>query len=349
LSNSLSSNDRRSHSGRVEIPSVTPTTKEVRIMEQIVRPINYAIVERAESSSEPRSVAMRLARPLIDQGDASTQWFLGHLQQTRGGRNSNMREAVNWYQKAAAQGFARAEYALRVMQERGLNWYAEDCQRFFKREPTSDAFDARYMMPGCSRRDCGRALKWYCDAAEKSDGEIQILLGMIYERAIGVRRNVPEALKWYRMGSEFGLAEAHTLFEKLYQSELRDFRIRSSYERREAKEKYLVARSRRRLGRAPPNEVEAFEWYRKLAEAGDADAQVELGKCYIRGQGVRRNRTLGYMWVFVACERHPDEAVREVLDHWRGMSTLSWSQSKHDKMERMASQWIEGMPRGDAP
>jgi hypothetical protein len=54
------------------------------------------------------------------------------------------------------------------------------------------------------------------------------------------------------------------------------------------------------------------------------------------------------MWVFVACERHPDEAVREVLDNWRGMSTLSWSQSKHDNMERMASQWIEGMPKSDA-
>ena len=54
------------------------------------------------------------------------------------------------------------------------------------------------------------------------------------------------------------------------------------------------------------------------------------------------------MWVFVACERHPDEGVRQVLVEWRDMATLFWSQSKHDKMERMASEWIEGMPKGDA-
>ncbi len=32
-----------------------------------------------------------------------------------------------------------------------------------------------------------------------------------------------------------------------------------------------------------------FQWFQRAADQGDGDALVELAKCYLRGQGVRKS------------------------------------------------------------
>jgi len=48
------------------------------------------------------------------------------------------------------------------------------------------------------------------------------------------------------------------------------------------------------------NPVEAVKWYRKAAEQGNVDAQLNLGICYYRGEGVLRDHVEAYAYYNIA-------------------------------------------------
>ena len=59
--------------------------------------------------------------------------------------------------------------------------------------------------------------------------------------------------------------------------------------------------------------AEAFRWYHKAAEQGDAEAQYNLGAMYHNGDGVRRNFHLSKEWFGKACDgssRRSDTCIR---------------------------------------
>ncbi len=57
---------------------------------------------------------------------------------------------------------------------------------------------------------------------------------------------------------------------------------------------------------------EAVKWYRKAAEQGVAEAQCNLGLCYLDGNGVAQNKVKGVMWLRKAAEQGNAEA-KEML------------------------------------
>ena len=48
-------------------------------------------------------------------------------------------------------------------------------------------------------------------------------------------------------------------------------------------------------GGLPRDDKQAAEWYRKAAEQGVAEAQVNLGNLYLAGRGVPRDDVLAYV------------------------------------------------------
>jgi TPR repeat protein len=63
--------------------------------------------------------ALRLIRPLAEQGDAKAQYNLGIMYDNGVGVPQDYVEAVKWYRMAAEQGFAGAQYNLGVMYANG--------------------------------------------------------------------------------------------------------------------------------------------------------------------------------------------------------------------------------------
>ena len=63
--------------------------------------------------------AMRLLRPLADQGDASAQYDLGLMYAKGQGVPQDYAEAVKWFRKAADQGDPSAQYDLGVLYAEG--------------------------------------------------------------------------------------------------------------------------------------------------------------------------------------------------------------------------------------
>src|SRR5713226_5680439 len=65
------------------------------------------------------ATALRLWRPLADQGHADAQNNLGVMYSNGRGVPQDYAEAARWYSKAADQGFAAGQYNLGIMYEQG--------------------------------------------------------------------------------------------------------------------------------------------------------------------------------------------------------------------------------------
>jgi TPR repeat protein len=89
-------------------------------------------------------------------------------------------EAVLWWQKAAAQGHAGAQYNLGFMYHSGQ---------------------------GVSRDDV-KAAEWYQKAADQGHAFAQYSLGFLYYRGEGVSRDAVKAVEWYRKAALQGDAGA---------------------------------------------------------------------------------------------------------------------------------------------
>jgi hypothetical protein len=65
------------------------------------------------------ATAIRLLRPLAEQGHAKAQWALGSMNSDGVGMPKNYVAALTWYQKAADQGYARAQIEIGFMYGNG--------------------------------------------------------------------------------------------------------------------------------------------------------------------------------------------------------------------------------------
>src|SRR5215469_2355607 len=67
------------------------------------------------------ATALRLVRPLADQGNASAQALLGLMYALGQGVPQDYAAALTWYRKAADQGLASAQSDLGSIYEQGLS------------------------------------------------------------------------------------------------------------------------------------------------------------------------------------------------------------------------------------
>jgi TPR repeat protein len=134
-----------------------------------------------DGESDDDVIEVDSARDQISDEEASTddpkiQTKIGNRYKTGEGAVKNYEEAVNWYRKAAEQGFAAAQNNLAVMYEKGLG------------------------VP----KDDSEAAKWYRKAAEKQEAHAQHSLGIMYRDGRGIPQDFEEAVKWLRKAAEQG-------------------------------------------------------------------------------------------------------------------------------------------------
>jgi uncharacterized protein len=306
--------------------------------------LNYGIVEAAIDGGHD-DMAMRIAQPLLDRGDASTEWFIGRNMHLGARCSRDMSAALRLYDKAAASGFSHAVEAVRVINDRGLDWYADEEQESLEairndmeHVPSPD-WAALELVPRCSRQDRIRAFKWYCKAAEGIDPEMHIIVGLLHEEGICVRSSPRKALDWYLRAAHFGSEEAHLRFEALHRSLTGELHKDMRDVRDNERASFVVGRSIRRLGTPPTDGVAAFEWYLRAAEAGHADAQSLVAELYMGGVGTARNHVKGLVWLKLASERHPDMKRRKYLASWFALEVLRKGERVGRSIEAIARDW----------
>jgi uncharacterized protein len=125
------------------------------------------------------ATALRLWRPLAEQGDVVAQFNIGIAYLNGYGVPKDGAEAERWLRKAASQGYANAQNTLG-------NMYSPKNAAEGGRDPERAA----------------QAANWYSRAANQGLAIAQNSLGLMYESGIGVPQNYVEAYKWYSLSAQ---------------------------------------------------------------------------------------------------------------------------------------------------
>jgi uncharacterized protein len=122
--------------------------------------------------------AMRLIRPLAEQGDRSAQTFIAHLFWVI--IPPDYAAAASWYRKAAEHGDAFAQDRLGFQYANGLG----------------------------IEQDYAAAASWFRKAADQGQPDAQANLGFQYANGLGVPQDYVAAHMWFNLASASGNRDA---------------------------------------------------------------------------------------------------------------------------------------------
>jgi TPR repeat protein len=240
-------------------------------------------------------------------------------------------EAARLFGLAAAQGYARAEYIVGVMQERGLGgvtrsyaaafaWYSKAAEQNYPRAQV--ALGRLYANGLGVGRDPAQSTLWYRRAAEQNFPAGQYGLGMAYGRGLGVAKDPQAAAQWVRRAALQGYRHAELRLGLFYVHGFgvpKDFGEARQWIHLAAERGDLAALNdfgvlcRDGLG-APRDYAEAARWFRQAAEQGYTLAALNLGTLYAQGLGVPRDREQAATWLRKAADAGNDTAAARLRE-----------------------------------
>ena len=124
--------------------------------------------------------ALRLLGPEARDDDPKAQFYIGVMYLDGKAVAPDLRAAVDWFEKAAEQGYAPAQYNL------GVSYYED-----------------RGAL-----QSFAEAAEWFRHAAAQGYGPAAYNLAAMYEEGLGLDRDPSKALHWYDRAAKAGLAEA---------------------------------------------------------------------------------------------------------------------------------------------
>ena len=126
------------------------------------------------------ATALRVWRPLAENGDVAAQISLAGAYWLGQGVPQDYAEAAAWYRKAADQGDAHAQFSLGVLYANG--------------EGVPEDFE--------------EAVKWYRKAADQGDAYAENNLAVLYGAGLGVPQDFVLAYMWFNLAAAQGTANA---------------------------------------------------------------------------------------------------------------------------------------------
>jgi uncharacterized protein len=143
---------------------------------------------RAAFNRNDYATALRLLRPLADQGDARAQVAIGALYAEGLGVPQDYAVAMSWFRKAADQNDAGAQFYLGIMYRDGQG------------------------VP----QDYAAAMSWLRKAADQNDARAQSNLAYMYHQGLGVPQDYAAAMSWLRKAVDRGEAYAQFNLAMMY-------------------------------------------------------------------------------------------------------------------------------------
>jgi TPR repeat protein len=260
-------------------------------------------VHKAKAHERMLAETARVTLVRAQQGDAKSQFDLGHMYFHGEGVPQNDAEALLWFRKAADQGNAKAQYGIGYMYHNGkgvqqndaeaLRWNLLSAKQGYAKAQVN--LGSMYYYGQGVTQDYTEALRWYRLAADQGDAPAQEDLGSMYYYGCGVPQDAAQAVDWYRKAANQGYARAQYDLASMYY-----------------------------YGRGiTKDEAQAVNWYRKAAEQGDASAQYDLSYMYYYGQGVPRNFFKANRWVRKAADQGDAKALSVVSEQLTTCNELS--------------------------
>lgn len=263
--------------------------------------------------------AIPLLNELAQRNHAKALNLLGVCYEYGEGVTKDLSKSFDYYQKAANLGWRRAQCNLglcyeygegvAVNKEKAYFWYDKSFRQYKKLADNGDA-DAqlevgKFYYAGRMRggKDYVKSLPWFEKSANQGNSDAYNYLGLIYQYAYGVEKNVDKAYDYYIKGAEKGNCYAQRNLAWLFQ-DVKFREIHTSGEGDSYHQDYDFERQTEKwLRMAAQNnadymyELATFygdmqvldEWQdkdpdmylRKAAEMGSAKAQANIGSGYM--------------------------------------------------------------------
>ena len=176
------------------------------------------------------------------------------------------------------------------------------------------------------KKNQAEAAKWFRKAADQGHAGAQATLGYMYEQGYGVKADAGEAVKWYRKAADQDHDDGLLNLGRAYENGIgvsKDLnQAKTYYAKAAAKGSVAAKQALGHLGKGAepgkPGQVEFDEGVRlykaknfdgaakiflKLADKGDAKAQLQIGYQYEYGEGVKKNYQDAVKWYRKAAER----------------------------------------------
>ncbi|HEX2117385.1 MAG TPA: tetratricopeptide repeat protein, partial [Alphaproteobacteria bacterium] len=248
------------------------------------RAAESAATARSSQAADPRvasgiaayerrdySAALRILRPLAEQGNADAQVQLGFMYARGDGVKADQAEAMRLYEQAAAQGNAE-----------GMN-----------------AIGYKYDYGTGVPRDAAAAMSWYRKAIDHGSPRALNNLAIMYHQGRGIPADRAEALRLWMLAAEQGNQNAmHNLGSAyLEPPESRDVGLAFRWWQAAASGGHTGAMRSIAVellsGRyVAPDREQGIRWLELAAARGDAAAMVDLGGLYRGGDLVKQDLSL---------------------------------------------------------
>lgn len=171
----------------------------------------------------PAGIGPQSLRAAAAKGNPAAQFEVAARFAT--GDGADPAKAAEWYSRAAAQGFAPAQYRLAVLHERGLGVKKDPgrARTWYRRAAELGNVKAMHNLavmhgrPGSGTPDYATAQDWFLAAGRHGLVDSQYNLGVLNENGLGVPPNPEDAYKWYSLAADGGDAEAGKRAERMRQ------------------------------------------------------------------------------------------------------------------------------------
>ncbi|HUN89997.1 MAG TPA: tetratricopeptide repeat protein [Terriglobales bacterium] len=225
---------------------------------------------------------LNTVRTLADRGVAFEQNQMGIASVLVIDESLSVSDAVQWFQKAAANAYVPAEINLGVMYENGwgtdknyaaaLNWFHQASEQGSALADYN--LGSLYLNGQGVKQDYHEAFRYFQKSAQAGDPGAESNLGYLYDRGLGTQPDIRMAIQWYTRAADDGWPMA--------QHNLGDLYMRGEG--------------------VPQNYSTAAAWFEKSAQAGYTGAEIKLAYLLSEGRGVPKDLEAAYSWLLAAAK-----------------------------------------------
>jgi TPR repeat protein len=261
--------------------------------------------------------ALKLLKPLAEQGVAAAQFKIGSMYSAGAGVAEDDAQGLAWTRKAVAQGYAPAKAWMLLMCNGPQSPPAADCDPLYAEvkakaqagDPPSEVQLGTFYLLGKAglAKDPAQGVDWIHRAADKGDITAERQLGLIYSNSfMGVKEDQDQSLTWYRKAADQGDVAAMDALAIHYQMNLdgaADAKTQAAgwYLKAAAKGDIIAQSSLAKMYEdgdgVDKDPAQAVVWYRKLADRGLPDAEAKVGSAYAFGRGIAQDYLQAYVWL----------------------------------------------------
>ena len=268
--------------------------------------------------------ALPSLKKLAEADDVRAQLMYGDLIFDGIGIEQDKVAGLEWFKKAADQGYARAIYILGYHTKQGDGTapdekkaealFAEALKKLVvianeKNDAAAQNLVGLMHSSGWGTPpDHAKAIAWYKKAAEKEHTSAQFNIGIQYVNGRGVLRDGAKAVEWYQRAAKHNHLWARYYLGRHYKSgegvKADVAKANEYFQSIMGEMKELAGRNQprpqfalgymHRYGYGVESDMdECVKWYRKAAAQNYASAKYSLGTMYLYGQGIPKDAAQG--------------------------------------------------------